>query len=219
MVVRWVHHEMLQLPDDGALAPGRDETVPATAAAQLDPGPLSCPDPAWARTRAWQRRTRPERVRTREESRAPPVPRLVGIELNPGPCRCGGKDTYTTAISCCDTLRCSSCAVAGVACVLACMCHTLGGRTNHICHREGILTPQRPLPTAADEVRRSLDQVVLQRPPDENRFVFRLLPMLSQTDLGEIITKADVYAHVAYVQSVAPGVPPTNMQVLIAMHR
>jgi len=54
-----------------------------------------------------------------------PAPRLVGIELNPGPCNCGSRPGGR--IACCRASSACSCQRAGVQCAAGCGCQTFLG--------------------------------------------------------------------------------------------
>jgi hypothetical protein len=93
----------------------------------------------------------------------PPSPRLVGIELNPGPCGCArGMDLQQRPVVC-NTTRCP-CVAAGVQCTRACGCEALG---NHVffprCYNCPTTVPFQPVALALARLSRQLAWEPLMR--------------------------------------------------------
>ena len=122
----------------------------------------------------------------------PPAPRLVGVELNPGPCKCGKKPGGR--IDCCaDGSRCA-CQVQGVLCTAECMCMSPIAKFNHICRNTGVPRP----PTTALE--NTLRQLAVPDEPGSDMSVFARV-------LGAryvIVTGDSLDRHVEYLTTIMP---------------
>jgi hypothetical protein len=116
-----------------------------------------------------------------------PADRLVGIELNPGPCNCGANPE--SRIDCCDTENCT-CVEEGVLCDWNCRCCSVMGILNHTCRNNegGVTAP----------IYEQLRNDWRQMGPDNSReaVIARLTNPHNQVD--RIITDAALRAYIIH---------------------